>query len=152
ERPVGAAQQLPAAGRPAPRLGLPLAGPRRRRLGGAGAGAERGRLRRPAVGRLGRPRHGPRLRRRGRLPLRPAARLPAGAAARPVVGWLRAAASSRCRPLPRWEGVTSDCPAAVAPSRPGRQAGAAVVPESPSALPAVLLPDAPPEVRPPARV
>ena len=51
---------------PAPRLGLPLAGPRRREFRGDHPRAERRRLHRPAVGRMGRQRHGPRPRRRAK--------------------------------------------------------------------------------------
>ena len=46
--------------RSAPRLGFPLAGPRRRELRGDHPRLERRRLQRPAVGRMGRLRHGPR--------------------------------------------------------------------------------------------
>ena len=72
---TGILGSLPAVRRPAPRLGLPLAGPRRHRLGGGHPRPERDRLRRPAVGGVGGRRHGPRVRRRGRLPVRQAARL-----------------------------------------------------------------------------
>ena len=48
--------------RSAPRLGLPLAGPRRRELRRDHPGAESGEVRRAAVGRVGRRRHGPRAR------------------------------------------------------------------------------------------
>ena len=69
--------------RPAARLGLPLAGPRRREFRGDHPRAERRRLRRPALGRVGRQRHGPRARRQGSLRVRSEHRL------RPVDGGVR---------------------------------------------------------------
>ena len=60
--------------RPAPRLGFPLAGPRRRELRGDHPRAEPRRLQRPALGRMGRLRHGPRTRRQGSLRVRAKAR------------------------------------------------------------------------------
>ena len=61
----GILAQPPELRRSAPRLGLPLAGPRRRELRGDHPRLERGRLHRPAVGRVGRLRHGPRSGREG---------------------------------------------------------------------------------------
>ena len=60
--------QPPQLRRPAPRLGLPLPGPRRRELRGDHPRPERSRLPRPALGRVGRQRHGPRARRPRSLP------------------------------------------------------------------------------------
>ena len=65
----------PELRRSAPRLGLPLAGPRRGELRGDHPRAERRRLHRPAVGRMGRQRHGPRARGQGGLRVRAAHRL-----------------------------------------------------------------------------
>ena len=77
-------------GRPAARLGLPGAGPRRHRLGSDHPGAERDRLRRAAVGGVEGRGHGPRVRRRGGVQVRQAAGLRAGPAAG---GGTRAASS-----------------------------------------------------------
>ena len=68
QRPERHPGQPPELRRPAPRLGLPLAGPRRRELRGDHPRAERRPATRPAVGRVGRQRHGP----RARAPRRPA--------------------------------------------------------------------------------
>ena len=73
----------PELRRPAPRLGLPLAGPRRRRLRATLRALNRIGYDGPALGRVGGPRHGPRVRRPGRARVRPAQRL------RPVAGRLR---------------------------------------------------------------
>ena len=70
-------------GVPGPRLGLRLAGPRRRRLRGVHPGAQPRRLRRPAVDRVGGRGHGPRARRPGGAGVHP----PAGLHA--VVGRVR---------------------------------------------------------------
>ncbi len=60
--------------RPAPRLGLPLAGPRRRELRGDHPHAERNRLQRPAFRGMGRLRHEPRTRRERSVRVRAEAR------------------------------------------------------------------------------
>ena len=63
ERPHRHSGQPSQLRRSAPRLGLPLAGSRRRELRGDHPRAQRNRLQGPAVGRMGRLRHGPRTRR-----------------------------------------------------------------------------------------
>ena len=72
--------QPPELRRSAPRLGLPLAGPRRREFRGDHPRLEPDRLRRPAVGRVGRHGHGPRTRRERGLRVRPQASISSPAA------------------------------------------------------------------------